>query len=141
MSKKRDIATVLLGITVALIIWITILGRDILIDSPVIYRPFHAFISFVKDIRRGRLGVNFLGNVVLFLPLGFLTPIVIENIKWQKVVLTGAVFSLVIEIIQLLTSLGCFDLDDVILNTIGTVLGISLWKAVTQIRHIDVASV
>ena len=73
-----------------------------------------------------------MGNIVLFIPIGVLLPIVIENIKWQWVVLVGFGFSLFIEIVQLITGFGCFDLDDILLNTIGTTIGFGLWKVVVN---------
>ena len=76
MSKRKDTSTVLLGVAVALILWITILSREKLIGTPISYYPFHALISFLKEMQRGRISVNFLGNIILFMPIGFLVPVV-----------------------------------------------------------------
>ena len=103
MSKKRDIATVLLGITVALILWITILSRETLIGTPIKYNLFHAFVSFVKDIQRGKLSTNFFGNIIIFVPVGILVPLVTRK-KWMWILLKGFGFSLLIEIIQLISA-------------------------------------
>lgn len=67
---------------------------------------------------------NLLGNVVGFIPFGILLPEV--NQRYQQLwrtVWTIAAFSLTIEIFQLLTGVGCFDVDDVLLNAIGGMLG------------------
>lgn len=124
---------VLLGVVVALILWITILSREILIGTPITYRPFHALVSFLKEIQKGRIGANFLGNIVLFIPVGALLPMVTEWKKIWKTMVAGIGFSLFIETIQLITSRGCFDLDDVILNGLGTVTGLGLYCAIQKL--------
>ncbi|MBO5569415.1 MAG: VanZ family protein [Clostridia bacterium] len=133
MSKRKDILTALLGVVVALILWITILSRDKLIGTQVTYHLFHALISFLKEIQRGRVGANFLGNIVLFIPVGVLVPIVADWRQLWKTAVIGFAFSLLIETLQLITSRGCFDLDDVILNGLGTVIGFGIYRAVEKL--------
>ena len=126
MSKKKDISTALLGVVVALILWITILSREKLIGTPITYRPFHSLSSIIKELQRGRIGNSF-GNIILFMPVGILLPVVTDWKKMRKTVIAGIGFSLLIETIQLITSRGCFDVDDVLLNGLGTVLGYGLY--------------
>ncbi len=133
MSKRKDISTALPGVTVALILWITILSREALIGTPITYRPFHALISFLKEMQRGRIGTNLLGNIVLFLPIGFLFPAVTDWKKLWRTVAAGIGFSLLIETIQLITSRGCFDFDDVILNSLGCVIGYGIHRAARKL--------
>lgn len=128
MSKKKDIAAALLGIVTALILWLTLLSREKLIGTPIVYTPFHELVSVWNSIRRGGLTGNFLGNILIFVPVGMLLPVVIGRQKWYWTVGVGVCFSLFIEIIQLLTARGCFDPDDILLNTIGTAFGYGLWK-------------
>ncbi len=128
MSRKRDIVTALLGITTAVIFWITILSREELIGTPIKYQPFHALASFVKEIHKGRLGANFIGNILLFMPIGVLLPLVTGKKKWLWTVVAGGGLSLFIEITQLITSRGCFDPDDVMLNITGTAIGFGLYR-------------
>ncbi len=127
MNKRKDIFTVLLGVTVALILWITTLSREKLIGTPIIYYPFHALASFPKEIQRGRLEANFLGNIILFVPIGTLVPVVTGWKKICRTAITSIGFSLLIEIIQLITSRGCFDPDDVVLNSLGTIIGFGVY--------------
>lgn len=129
MSKRKDTSTVLLGVAVALILWITILSREKLIGTPISYHPFHALVSCLKEVQRGRIGANFLGNIIFFMPVGVLFPVVTGWKKMWKTMVVGISFSLFIEIIQLTTSRGCFDLDDVLLNGLGTVIGFGLYSA------------
>jgi glycopeptide antibiotics resistance protein len=76
---------------------------------------------------------NTLGNVVLFLPLGFLLPILSERFRrFRRMLLTAALLSLSIETIQfLLRFVGndrAVDIDDVLLNTLGGLLGFGIYK-------------
>ncbi len=67
--------------------------------------------------------VNMLGNLVLFVPVGFLLPLVSERFKRLKPAVTaGAAISLMIEIIQYIIGRSA-DVDDLILNTLGFLCG------------------
>lgn len=67
---------------------------------------------------------NLVGNIVVFVPFGFLFPYVI---KWGRnflVMLFHAfIFVLGIEVFQLFSAFGAFDVDDILLNCFGAVLG------------------
>lgn len=68
--------------------------------------------------------VNIFGNVLAFAPFGFLLPIVSkQNRSFFCAVLYSFEFSLFIELIQLSFQVGTFDVDDLLMNTIGGMLG------------------
>lgn len=67
-------------------------------------------------------------NILMFIPLGFLVPFIWENYrKIYKIVLLGTSFSLLIELSQLITN-RTTDINDLIANTIGALLGYIIWK-------------
>lgn len=72
--------------------------------------------------------VSYLLNIVLFVPLGFLLPLIWEreNNPW-KILLAGVSFSLLIELSQLL-NLRSTDIDDLLLNTLGAMIGFALMR-------------
>ncbi len=72
--------------------------------------------------------INFLGNIILFIPIGFFIPL-LWNVSNKKVILIGFCSSLFIEICQLFLTRGT-DIDDVILNTTGVLIGLFLYKIV-----------
>ena len=129
MSKSKDISAALLGIAVAVILWVTILGRESYIENSLVFEPFHAFYAFVKDIQDGRIRItgNFIGNIILFVPVGVLSPVTGIGDKCLKTGLMGLCFSMMIEATQLVTHCGFFEIDDLILNTIGTVIGYDVY--------------
>lgn len=75
-------------------------------------------------------------NVILFLPFGFLLPVIWERFRTLlPTALAGLLFSLAIELSQLFT-FRATDINDLLGNTLGTVLGFFLVKAVNRRVHI-----
>lgn len=63
-------------------------------------------------------------NILLFVPLGYVVPLNIKKInKWYSILATGVIVSAIIETTQLYTHRGWFDVDDILHNGIGAVLG------------------
>lgn len=69
-------------------------------------------------------------NLVLFLPFGFLFPVWLGRKREAWTILLGFLCSAAIEYTQLRTGRGFCQLDDVIMNTLGTIIGFFIWKAV-----------
>ena len=76
-------------------------------------------------------------NILLFIPYGFACPWVFRRARnLFCCTLIGAVTSLGIESLQLLTRRGYFQIDDILTNTLGTILGFLiywLWRGVCRI--------
>ena len=72
---------------------------------------------------------NLVGNVVVFVPFGFLLPYIQEKSrKLPVLVLNAFLFVLGIEVFQLFSAFGAFDVDDILLNCFGAVLGWILYR-------------
>jgi len=85
---------------------------------------------------------NIIGNLILLIPLGILLPCVFRSARSLKhVLIICLVCSLLIELIQfMLRHFGTFrtvDIDDLILNTIGGMLGWLIYKKIIQ-RYLPV---
>lgn len=80
--------------------------------------------------QNGNLGyffINFLGNIAMFIPIGFFLPLLWKPLqKFWKVLLCGFGLSLMIELTQLLLPRGT-DVDDLWLNTLGAAAGWLIW--------------
>lgn len=75
-------------------------------------------------------------NILLFIPFGFVIILHFKYLqKWRQVIIFGFLSSLCIELIQLKFMLGVFDVDDVINNTLGTMLGFFIIKAFIRIKN------
>jgi len=70
---------------------------------------------------------NIILNILLFVPFGLLLPLWSKRFRtcW-KTYLTGFLLSLIIEVIQLLSKRGVFDVDDIFNNTLGSTIGFGL---------------
>lgn len=74
-------------------------------------------------------------NIVLFMPFGFLAPILWKNMRAPiSVILYGFAFSLLIEISQILSSRGT-DIDDIILNTLGAAVGLFFYHVLVKMTN------
>lgn len=79
---------------------------------------YHEYIDFLSVV------INLLGNIVAFMPFGALIRWVINRkIRWFQAMGYTFLFSLCVELLQLVAKVGVFDVDDLILNTLGGLLG------------------
>lgn len=97
-------------------------------------RRYHYNLVPFQEIKRfwnyrQQLGVvavvsNLFGNVAGFIPFGLILPVISRNVRdFFFITFSGFALSLCVETIQLISKLGCFDVDDLIMNTIGTAIG------------------
>ena len=76
--------------------------------------------------------LNLLSNIFLFSPIGFFVPLINERyISLKKIIFIGVSTSCVVEVIQLFIGRSC-DIDDVILNTCGVVIGFIILKCIKE---------
>ena len=86
--------------------------------------PFRSISTQIERITQWWALKNLLGNIIPFVPFGFLLPIAYKKFSSAiRFFSTGLVSILLIEIFQFFTKLGSFDVDDIILNMIGIVCG------------------
>lgn len=92
------------------------------------FNEIKRYILYSDKFTSEQILVNILGNVGAFLPFGFFVPITLEGYKsFLKVTFISLVFSACVESIQLMTRVGSFDVDDIILNTVGGAIGFVLY--------------
>ncbi len=79
--------------------------------------------------------VNILGNIAMFVPLGIFLPEMWRRLQraW-KAIPVGMLTIILVEITQLLTLRGRCDVDDVLLNMMGIILGYGMWRFVKFCR-------
>lgn len=85
-------------------------------------RSWQLLRYYVRNGLWAAVWVNFPGNIVMFMPIGFFAGLLSDKPRWWKGTLLTAGLSLFIEIFQLFISRGT-DVDDLILNTLGGLLG------------------
>ena len=129
-NHKRALAVSLLAVYIVIILWLTVFGRTAKPGYYGVYALFHSVGTIIESLKKSGIRSNFLGNILLFIPIGVLAPLATDKQKWYWTVLIGFCLSLLIETTQWITSLGFFDPDDVILNVLGTVMGFGIYAIV-----------
>ncbi|MFS3916186.1 VanZ family protein [Bacillus australimaris] len=94
-----------------------------------IYQNLHAYHHGYPNL----VFLNLAGNILLFVPLGFFLYQVFRTMRWQKAILSGFFLSTMIEMLQWMFSQSGMitrssDIDDILLNTLGTVLGCIVYQ-------------
>ena len=96
--------------------------------------PFKTITTYVKALFDGSMNIpikNLVGNFILFLPMGIYLPFFLKKINRGYLFFISMVFLLfIVEVIQLVTRRGSFDIDDFILNMLGALIGFGVWKTV-----------
>lgn len=95
------------------------------------------FVPF-KEIFRYEFGSyrfikNALGNLIIFMPYGFFVGYIISSIKYRYIIILSIITSVTIEVTQL--AIGrVFDIDDIILNVLGGILGFTVYIILEKIK-------
>ncbi len=86
--------------------------------------PFRSMSTQIERITQWWALKNLLGNIIPFIPFGFLLPITYKKFSSAiSIFVIGLASILLIESFQFFTKLGSFDVDDIILNMTGIVCG------------------
>lgn len=99
----------------------------------VLFQEIKRYLSYFDKMSFGLFILNIFGNIFAFTPFGFCLPLIKPRFDhFFRILLSSMLFSLTIETIQLVFKVGSFDVDDILLNTFGAVLGffcfrIMLW--------------
>ncbi len=93
------------------------------------FTPFKTIKMYIEYAHKLNSVENLAGNVLVFVPFGFLFPLVAREGEHFFVMLLNAfVFVLGIETFQLFSAFGAFDVDDILLNCLGAVLGFGVYR-------------
>lgn len=96
----------------------------------VLFKEIKRFLNNYQQLGVMTVFLNVAGNAIAFMPFGFCIPLLTQHRrKFFTVLPASFALSLTIETIQLIFKIGCFDVDDLFLNTIGGVLGYIVFLA------------
>lgn len=98
--------------------------------------PFNTIENYLFLFSYGSISIasiNLIGNIIVFVPMGVLLVLLDSKISFKKMFMIGFASTLIIELIQLILSFfkllsRSFDVDDIILNTLGVIVGYFLTK-------------
>lgn len=100
------------------------MGRTQMEDNLLTIKPIFSTINFIKGCISWKEIVTIVaGNVVMFIPFGFLGWIFPRLQDLQNLLFTFISAITIVEAIQYFSRMGIFEVDDIILNTFGVFLG------------------
>lgn len=111
--------------------------RDVIFEGlgTANFTPFKTIKMYIDYSYKLNSVENLAGNVLVFVPLGFLFPFVAkEGERFFVMLLNAFVFVLGIEVFQLFSAFGAFDVDDILLNCVGASLGFGMYRLI-QLRR------
>ncbi|WP_141639381.1 VanZ family protein [Clostridium tetani] len=141
---KRELIIILFGIYILGLIGVTLLPIDIMWNNvndmykpdPIVNLVPFAQLGFNKGVSMRIILINVIGNLFLLVPMNIFLNLLFHN-KFKKinnVILTGLIISTSIELLQYiemyfgLVYSRAFDITDIILNTLGFIVGHVLFK-------------
>lgn len=101
----------------------------------VLFREIKRFWNYRRQLGIFATATNLLGNVLIFLPFGFFMAMASKYRSFLSTLVYSFALSLTVEISQLFMKVGCFDVDDLLLNTIGGMLGFITFAVCNVIRR------
>ena len=138
LHRRRELTVGRLALAVITCIYASGVLQSVLLPFPIQVgasrdgmAPWHAYLQLVPFYDHDPTG--YMLNVALFVPLGVLLPLVWRVLSVRRAVAIGFLASLVVELIQFIlvisvTSGRVADVDDLIANTLGTLLGYAAFR-------------
>lgn len=147
-SWKREFQLILVYICIVVVTRFTFFPfsrvngqiQPLLFDTAKIFPPrinlLPAVYLFDYPIFREAM-INFIGNTAMFIPLGIVWPAVFRQLNTHgKVIAAGVGYSLLIEILQLPFFDRVSDIDDLLLNSLGYLIGYGIYLLVKTIKKV-----
>ncbi len=139
--KKRIIVFVVLLVYIAIIVKVLVFKNGINFNShgAINVEPFYTIKNYTLAMKNSNISVkdylyNIIGNIIIFIPFGIVLPYIMFGMKRLNTLFVGFLFVLLIEGVQFIASLGVFDIDDIILNVTGVMIGIIIYSLAIRIR-------
>lgn len=133
LKFSRIFGWILLGSYTIIVLGATIFSRASITNNrsilPLFYSYRDAWINFSLTAWR-----NIILNVCMFVPFGILLPFMIKFFRnFWKTYLAGFLFTLCIEAVQLFQKRGIFELDDILHNTVGMMIGYGIYAFIVMV--------
>ncbi len=134
-KRNRIGIHVLFFIYAAVLLRITVFRADfgaheLMKDGSINLTLFESYVPLLRAENWLRIIYLFIGNMIWFVPLGLYLACMTKIKKGWIMVLIGLLFSLFIETLQFVFGTGISEIDDLILNSFGTWLGVWIGKKV-----------
>ena len=135
MPAVRHLACYALTVMLALIIFVTLLAGGITFfpDYRLLNLQPFVWVSQTYEMGFARMIQQLVSNILMFVPLGVLMPIVFPKLRsFWRLSLCALGITVLIEITQYFTGRSA-DIDDVIMNTVGGMLGFGIYAGFNRL--------
>lgn len=113
---------------VSILYYLTIYYRKVNLIHNYNFEPFWSYKAYASGMES--LLAEIILNILVFIPVGLLLGIALNTATWKKAFITGVCISIMIEISQFIFKRGFSELDDVIHNVVGCLVGYGLYSLV-----------
>ena len=144
-KEIRVLCGILFGVYIVLLVYFLffaeLLGRTDMNRTYhynlVLFKEIKRFIIYRKQLGMTAVIMNLVGNIVIFMPFGFLLPAMHRSLRrFWRVTLFSFELSLAVELLQLVTKVGSCDVDDMLLNTVGGMFGYMVYAIFQHNRNV-----
>lgn len=129
------------------LLFVPVIGGENAVEYHINLHPFETVRGYFDILRsealrsddalRSYAVINLVGNIVMFIPLGLLLPCVSRRMeRFLPCIVTCVLSVACIELMQLISRTRSCDIDDLILNTVGALIGYASFAAVRRRRQI-----
>ncbi len=124
-NKKNKLITILFGIYLVILIWIILFKMQ----TDLKFLPYIRSVNLVpfgqSVIINGEINFNeMINNCLIFIPVGIYAEMLAKNRKFYQKIILIFLITLFLEISQFILHIGATDITDVIMNTLGGMIGI-----------------
>lgn len=88
-----------------------------------LFKEIKRFVNYREELGSFVVFTNLLGNILIFVPYGFFVAMASRYRGFWKTFFLSFALCFGVEVFQLVTRVGSFDVDDILLNTLGGVIG------------------
>ncbi len=142
--KKKVFVFIIVLVYIAIIIKALVFksGRAAGLSRAINIEPFYTIKNYTLAFNNGNISFkeyfyNIIGNVLVFIPFGLIIPYLMLGMKRFNTFVLGVVFILSIEAYQLEKNIGVFDIDDIMLNIVGVLIGVILYSFMVRSRGLN----
>ena len=133
MKKKISLTHILFGVYCILLIWIILFKLSASLED-IKMMAGHRVVNLIPFYYDNEVSMHLsevIENLLIFIPFGLY--LCMLGMGLGKSVLTGFIFSLTMELCQYAFAIGGSDITDIITNTLGTLIGATLYLVLTLI--------
>ncbi len=150
-QRKKSIFTLFLAVYLAALLYVLFLQRLGRPTNPYTYLeslatnlnliPFADIYAYLTAPVKPTVYTlmflkNIVGNILMAIPAGFFLPLFIKKCRrFRPFLVSITIIIVIIELLQLVSTLGMCDIDDVILNLLGSIVGFKIWAA-KPVQHL-----